>query len=177
MVSIQMSHPTHLLEFTSDITEELSLEEHLGKIRSCIQCGECSAGCPSGNYTALRTRNVIRKALFGVKSVIEDPDIWLCSTCFTCLERCPRTIPVTEIILRLRTMAVRQGHLIDPLKNIIHNLRLKGHAVPIDPKWSELRTKLGLPPLPPTVAQFPEGLEEIYDILAAIRFEGRIPYR
>ena len=172
-----MSQKLGLLEFNTDIVDVLSIEESLSKIRACIQCGACSAGCPSGNYTALRTRNVIRKALFGVQSVLEDPDIWLCSTCFNCYEHCPRTIPVTEIILSLRRMAVMQGHLPDPLKGVIHNLMQKGHAVPIDPKWSQLRDRLGLDPIPPTVEKYPEALVEIYDILAAIRFNARVPHR
>ncbi|WP_457558923.1 CoB--CoM heterodisulfide reductase subunit C [Candidatus Harpocratesius sp.] len=172
-----MPHYSQLLNFSTDIVDEISIEENLGKIRACISCGECTAACPSGNFTALRTRDVIRKALFGIHKVLEDPDIWLCSTCFTCLERCPRTIPVTEIILKLRQMAVKEGYLIDPLKVVINNLILKGHAVPLDTKWSILRDKLGLDPIPPTIAKFPEALNEISIILSEIRFTTRIPFR
>ena len=117
------------------------------------------------------------KHCLGYKFVLEDPDIWLCSTCFNCYEHCPRTIPVTEIILSLRRMAVTQGHLPDPLKGVIHNLMQKGHTVPIDPKWSQLRARLDLEPMPPTVEKYPKALDEIYDILAAIRFNARVPHR
>lgn len=172
-----MSAYSNLIHFSTDLVDEIALDDDLAKIKACISCGQCSASCPSGSFTALRTRAVIRKALFGIHKVLEDPDIWLCSTCFNCLEHCPRTIPVTEIILKLRQMAVRQGHLIDPLKGVINNLIHKGHAVPIDPKWSQLRSKLGLEPIPPTVAKFPSAMEEITEIISEIRFTRRIPFR
>ncbi|MHA1777801.1 MAG: CoB--CoM heterodisulfide reductase subunit C [Promethearchaeia archaeon] len=172
-----MAPYSNLIQFNTNLVDEIALDDDLAKIKACISCGQCSASCPSGSFTALRTRAVIRKALFGVHKVLEDPDIWLCSTCFNCLEHCPRTIPVTEIILKLRQMAVRQGHLIDPLKGVINNLIHKGHAVPLDSKWSQLRLKLGLDALPPTISKYPEVMKEITDILSAIRFTTRIPFR
>ena len=169
-----------LIKYSSEYSDELSVDEELKKIRSCIQCGMCTSVCPSGNFTALVTRKVMRKALAGVHSVLSDPDIWYCSTCFNCYERCPRTIPVTNVILKLRNMAVREGYLPDALKNVIKNLANTGHAVPLgDPEgtWAKLREFHKLDKVPPTVHSFPEALDELFTLLDKIRFNARISYR
>jgi len=166
--------------FNTEIVDEITITEDFKAIRACIQCGNCSAVCASGEFTALRTRNVIRKALLGLESVLSDPDIWHCSTCFNCLEVCPRTIPVTEIILNLRNIAVRKGYMPEALKGVIKNLVQHGHAVPLgadDGTWAKLRAYHGLDQIPPTVRAFPEELDEIYTLMNKIRFNGRIPYR
>lgn len=171
---------TKLITFNTEIVDELALTESFKAIRACIQCGNCSAVCASGEFTALRTRNVIRKALLGLESVLSDPDIWHCSTCFNCLEVCPRNIPVTEIILNLRNIAVRKGYMPEALKGVIKNLVQHGHAVPLgadDSTWARLRTYHGLETIPPTVRGNPNELDEIYTLLNKIRFNGRIPYR
>ncbi len=175
-----MGRNTNLIQFNQDILNELCIDESLRKIRACIQCGECSAGCPSGNWTAMKTRRIMRKALVGLESVLSDNDIWLCSTCFDCYERCPRTIPVTEVILKLRNMAVREGHIPEALKGVIKNLVQTGHAVPLggaESNWAKLRVRMDLPPVPPTIHSHPEALDELFTLINEIKFNGRIPYK
>ena len=75
------------------------VEAGASRIRTCIQCGTCSAVCPSGQRTAFRTRETIRKALLGLKNeVLASSDLWLCTTCYACLERCPRQIKGRAIL-------------------------------------------------------------------------------
>ena len=74
-----------------------------------IRCGTCHAVCPAGKLTSLNTRKIMRKTILGITSILEAPDIWYCTTCFNCYENCPRNIPVTEVLLKLRNIAVREG--------------------------------------------------------------------
>ena len=114
--------------FSPQYINEIVLDEDFKQLRACIQCGECSAACPSGNWTPIRTRRIMRRAITGVEDVLSDPEIWMCSTCFNCFERCPRDIPVTDVILKLRNIAVREGYLPDALKGVINNLiELRGN--------------------------------------------------
>ena len=99
-----------ITEIKNNLVEEL-VNEGCKEIMSCMQCGMCTGGCPSGRRNALRTRKIIRLALLGLDEVLEDEDIWFCSTCYTCFERCPRQVPTTDIILKLRNLAVREGHI------------------------------------------------------------------
>jgi heterodisulfide reductase subunit C len=138
-------------------------------IRACINCGTCSGSCPSGRRTALRTRSLIRRALMGDKSVLSDINLWFCSTCYTCYERCPRAIPITDIIIKLRNIAVEQGDILDSHYDLCESFYETGHGVPVKgvdhQKWRELRESLGLPSLPPTVHSFPKELEECQKLM------------
>ena len=147
----------------------------LEKIRACINCGTCTGGCPSGRRTAYRTRSAIRKALTGDESVLKDIDIWLCSTCYYCYERCPRNIPVTDMIIKLRNIAVEEGYILDAHFGLATNIFLKtGHGVPANgeanKKWRDLRESYGLPPLPPTVHSHPEAVKECQELLKSVGF-------
>jgi heterodisulfide reductase subunit C len=147
----------------------------LEEIRACINCGTCTGGCPSGRRTAYRTRSAIRRALTGDETVLSDIDIWFCSTCYTCYERCPRGIPVTDMIIKLRNIAVAEGNILDAHFGLANNVFLKtGHGVPANgeanQKWRDLRESYGLPPLPPTVHSYPEAVKECQDLLKSVGF-------
>lgn len=147
----------------------------LEKIRACINCGTCTGGCPSGRRTAYRTRSAIRKALTGDESVLEDIDIWLCSTCYYCYERCPRNIPVTDMIIKLRNIAVEEGNILDSHFGLATKIFMTtGHGVPANgeanKKWQDLRESYGLPPLPPTVHMHPEAVKEVQELLKSVGF-------
>lgn len=152
------------------------IDAGLEKIRACINCGTCTGSCPSGRRTAIRTRSVIRKALTGDESVLKDIDIWLCSTCYYCYERCPRDIPVTDIIIKLRNIAVEEGYILDSHFSLASDIFYEtGHGVPAnDPeghkKWRDLRESYGLPPLPPTVHSYPEAVEECQTLMKEVGF-------
>ena len=148
----------------------------LEQIRACINCGTCSGSCPSGRRTAMRTRSAIRRALIGDESVLSDISIWFCSTCYTCYERCPRNIPITDIIIKLRNIAVEEGHLLDYHLDLSELFYETGHGVPVNApahqNWRDLRESLGLPSLPPTIHSYPKGLEELQTLLKLNGFRG-----
>lgn len=151
----------------------------LDRIRACIQCGTCTGSCPSGRRTAYRTRQLLRKALLGLREeVLSDPGLWLCTTCGTCTERCPRKIDVTEAILFLRNLSCQAGYMRPEHKGVSHKLIETGHAVPIDDKrWSKMREDLGLPSLPPTVHSHPKAVKEIQHIIKKTGFDKLVGYK
>jgi len=160
---------------TSSKIAKKFVDAGLEKLRACINCGTCTGGCPSGRRTAYRTRSAIRRALTGDESVLEDIDIWLCSTCYYCYERCPRNIPVTDMILKLRNIAVAEGHILDPHFGLANKVFYEtGHGVPANgeanKKWQDFRESFGLPPLPPTVHSYPEAVKECQDLMKSIGF-------
>lgn len=44
-----------------------------------------------------------------VDEVLRSTTMWLCSLCYQCQVRCPRGIPLTETITRLKEMAFERG--------------------------------------------------------------------
>lgn len=161
---------------TSSKIAQRFVDAGLEKIRACINCGTCTGSCPSGRRTAYRTRSAIRKALTGDESVLSDIDIWLCSTCYYCYERCPRDIPVTDMIIKLRNIAVEEGYILDSHFTLASDIfYATGHGVPAnDPEahkqWRALRESYGLPALPPTVHSYPKAVEECQTLMNEVGF-------
>jgi len=84
--------------------EELSGENLFG----CYQCGTCSAGCPFIDDMDLAPDEVIRYVVLDRQEVLNSKTIWLCASCFTCAERCPRDINITKIMEALRQIILRK---------------------------------------------------------------------
>lgn len=147
------------------------------KINLCIQCGTCTASCPSGRRTAFRTRQLIRRALLGFRDdVLSSKDLWLCTTCYTCLERCPRGVDPTDVILAIRTMAVKAGHMLDRHKLVAGFVLKSGHAVPINDSNRKLRKDLGLTEVPPTTHMYKEALSEVQKIVKKTGFDKLVEF-
>lgn len=158
------------------LVNEIAEDELYERFRSCYQCGTCSGGCPSGRRTAMRTRELIREAMVGLDDELLTSDLlWLCSTCYTCYERCPRDVPSTDIILKLRNIAAHRGFMLGPHIAVAKFVLNTGHGVPIDnERGSNLRKCLKLAPIPPTVHSFPEAVEEVKTILHETKFDELI---
>lgn len=151
------------------------VEAGADRIRTCIQCGTCSSVCPSGRGTAFRTREIMRKALLGLKDeVLSSPDLWLCATCLTCLERCPRQIKVTDAIIIMRNMAVEEGYMLPQHRKTSQKLLETGHAVPLDDANRQLRKELGLKEIPPTVHSNEKALSDVKKIMERTGFKKLI---
>jgi len=85
------------------------------KMLSCIQCGTCTASCPAAPAMDLSPRRMWRMVQLGMtEEVLRSKSIWLCSLCYTCHVRCPRGIPLTETITRLKELAIERGIVSSP---------------------------------------------------------------
>ena len=137
----------------------------------CFQCGTCTAGCPSGRRTSYRVRKLVRMAQLDIKDeIINSEELWMCSTCYTSVERCPRRVPIGDVGIALRNMAVAEGHIKAPHKKTATNLYTMGHSVPINDEIKNMRKSLGLPELPPTVLANQKAYEDLKVILDAAGF-------
>ena len=70
----------------------------------CFQCGLCDAVCPWNRVRQFSIRKIIREATFGLTE-IEGEDIWRCTTCGRCPQRCPRGVKQIEVGVSLRRVA------------------------------------------------------------------------
>ena len=139
--------------------------------KMCFQCGTCIAGCPSGKNTAYRTRKLMRMAQLGLKDmIINSEDLWQCTTCYTCEERCPRGVPIVDVVIALRNIAVANGKMYDAHKKTADNLVKFGHTVSINDKVKAQRAELGLPEVPPTVLANEKAKADLDAIFEATGF-------
>jgi heterodisulfide reductase subunit C2 len=138
----------------------------------CYQCGTCTASCPSGRKTSFRTRQIIRKAQLGLRDeVLKSDELWMCTTCYSCVERCPRDVEIVDIILLMRNMAVHQGIMAEAHKKIGASLMKIGATVPFGEDMKQMRAKMGLPANPPTTVGNPKAQEEMVKIMKKTGFD------
>ncbi len=79
-------------------------------LKSCYQCGNCTAGCAFSHNFDIPVHQVMRLVQLGHKErVLSCRSIWLCATCQACTTRCPNTIEVATVMDVLRHMARREG--------------------------------------------------------------------
>jgi heterodisulfide reductase subunit C len=89
-------------EFASTLTPAAE------KLKTCIQCGTCTASCASAYAMDYTPRQLWHMARLGLQDeVLNSRTLWLCSTCFSCTLRCPREIPLTETIGTLKRLAIQ----------------------------------------------------------------------
>ncbi|MDG6218764.1 MAG: 4Fe-4S dicluster domain-containing protein [Candidatus Thermoplasmatota archaeon] len=74
----------------------------------CYQCGTCSAGCPFIEDMDLGPDEVIRYIVLDKPEVLNAKSIWICASCFTCAERCPRDLNITKIMEAARQIILRR---------------------------------------------------------------------
>jgi heterodisulfide reductase subunit C len=77
---------------------------------TCIQCGTCGGSCPSGADMDHTPRQLFAMINAGLKDdVLRSNTPWFCVSCYYCTVRCPKEIPITEIMYTLKRRAVKDG--------------------------------------------------------------------
>ena len=116
-------------------------------IHRCFSCGTCTAGCPVREVTdRYNPRKIIRMALLGMKQeVLSSQFIWLCSSCYTCFERCPQDVRIPELMNAIKNIAVREGHLPAAMKLQIDLLASSGRLLEVTEFEEDRRKELQLP--------------------------------
>ncbi|RLG23690.1 CoB--CoM heterodisulfide reductase subunit C [Methanosarcinales archaeon] len=152
------------------------LKDVSSELLTCMQCGTCSGSCPSGRYTSMVTRKIVRMARVN-KKILHDKNLWMCTTCYTCQERCPRQIKITDAILAIRTITVHNGCILPEHRKVSQLVLQYGHAVPINDTVKQKRKKLGIEALPETVHKYPDALLDVQTILKSCKFDELVAER
>ena len=122
------------------------------KIVKCVQCGKCSASCPAGRNSRLLTRKIIMEAKSGI-DVIGREELWFCTTCFVCFERCPKDVNTVDAIIELRNRAVMEGKFPEVHVGAIEGIYDTGSGLPLSPDGIRDRSMLGLEKEPEDIAR------------------------
>ena len=95
------------------MSEHLNVEEILRisgvDLRKCMKCGKCSATCPAYDemeYHPHQFVSLVRKGR--IEELMASKSIYLCLSCFACIERCPRNVEPAKLIEAVRLAMVRQ---------------------------------------------------------------------
>ncbi len=79
-------------------------------VKMCMQCGVCSGSCPLGPYWEHPPQEIFMLIRAGKREeVLKSSSMWMCTSCYNCIARCPRELPITHIMHGLATYAERLG--------------------------------------------------------------------
>jgi heterodisulfide reductase subunit C len=117
------------------------------RVKSCFACGTCTASCPIREIDdRYNPRKIIRMVLLGLKDEVLASDfIWLCSSCYSCFERCPQNVKITDLMTALKNLAVAEGHLPPVFKLQADLLKENGRLYEIEEFDNKKREKMELP--------------------------------
>ena len=94
------------LETVSPFTEIIQEIKEAGgeAFKFCYQCGKCDVVCPWSRVSNFSIRKIIRQAALGLPE-IELDDLWRCTTCGACPQRCPRGVEQIDVGVAIRRIA------------------------------------------------------------------------
>lgn len=79
------------------------------KLLTCIQCGTCTASCPTAYAMDYTPRQLWRLVQVGLRDeALHSRTFWLCTNCYSCTVRCPRGIALTETMAALKRLAIAE---------------------------------------------------------------------
>jgi Fe-S oxidoreductase len=95
----------------------------------CYQCGICDTVCPWNKVSSFSIRKIMNQSNYGLFEVEED-DIWKCTTCGKCVQRCPRGVNQIEVGVALRRIATEYQvfpQSVKPVRTIVGGLVAEGN--------------------------------------------------
>jgi len=99
--------PSYDTSFAQEVFQNVDYGE---EIKMCMQCGVCSASCPLAFHMDYSPRKIFAMIRAGKREeVLSSRAILLCTSCYTCKVRCPRGIPVIDVMHGLAHYALKQG--------------------------------------------------------------------
>jgi heterodisulfide reductase subunit C len=145
-----------------DFVKELARQPGGEIISACFACRSCVAGCPiSAINREFSPAKIIRMVLYGLKEeILKNDFIWLCSTCYTCQERCPQGVRITELMTLLKNMAVKEGYAPAGIWTQMKLVKGEGRIYPIDDFDNKKRDKAGLPRLSTSCGEIKELFQQ-----------------
>lgn len=152
----------------------------------CMQCGLCVTTCPAYELMELTPREMFKWIHAGeAKKVLSANTPWLCTSCYLCTVRCPRGIPIVDVMGSLKYMlggrmggtgvpllsevffqsALKRGRVYEAMMTNNYFMFQGPASIPIALKQVDVGIQMmlhrRLPLLPPPKIKGIEGLQKI----------------
>ena len=98
-------------KYRNDFLKEVEANVEEGNwVKMCMQCGVCAGSCPLGPHWQHSPQKIFMMIRAGKRDeVLRSDSMWMCTSCYNCVVRCPRKLPITQIMHGLATYANRLG--------------------------------------------------------------------
>lgn len=92
------------------LLEDVRMREGM---KACMNCGVCTAVCPSAEFYAYDPRQIVSTVQTqdddAIEQLLRSETIWYCGECMSCRPRCPRDNTPGYVIQALRTLSQKLG--------------------------------------------------------------------
>ena len=107
MTAKQQTVPKYKNDFLREVAECV---EDGQWVKMCMQCGVCAGSCPFGPHWQYSPQKIFMMIRAGKREeVLSSDSMWMCTSCYNCIVRCPRKLPITHIMHGLAHYAHRLG--------------------------------------------------------------------
>lgn len=139
-------------------------------VKYCYQCGKCDTVCPWNRVRKFSMRKLIREATFGLTE-IDQEEMWRCTTCGRCPQKCPRDVKQIDDMVALRRIATGYNVFpaaVKPARAAGGNLMTVGNPLGEErEKRADWAEGLG-------VKAFAEGTEYLYFADCYVAYDRRL---
>ena len=140
-------------KYTNNFLKEVEKNVEEGQwVKMCMQCVVCSGSCPLGPHWDHPPQELFMMIRANKREeVLGSSSMWMCTSCYNCIARCPRELPITHIMHGLARYAkvlgkVPEGQVTSEFGDMFwDNLMQKGRV-------NEMKLGLAL--------QFKDGISE-----------------
>ncbi len=102
---------TNIEQYRATFLKEVEAKVEEGHwVKMCMQCGVCAGSCPLGPHWEHSPQKIFGMIRAGKREEVLSSDaMWMCTSCYNCIVRCPRELPITHIMHGLAHYASRLG--------------------------------------------------------------------
>jgi heterodisulfide reductase subunit D len=145
-----------------------------GLIRRCIQCGTCSASCPTAYAMDYTPRHLWRLVNLGLmEEVLNSRTFWLCTVCKSCQVRCPRGIDIMDAMVALKEWATREHIRVPEMLEVLGDTVTDRYNISGDDNVTRLIWSENLPDPPLGVSPPRRTAEVVYFVGCVSSFYPR----
>lgn len=99
------------VKYDLTFAREIYSLENGSYIKQCMQCGMCAISCATRDIMDYSPRRLFNLIKLGKKDeVLKSNTFWYCTSCCTCKARCPRGIPLVDVMHDLKRYAIKNGY-------------------------------------------------------------------
>jgi heterodisulfide reductase subunit C2 len=93
-----------------DLADDLVTDLAAVNVLACLQCRKCSSGCPVAARVDIKPHELVRLVQLGQRSeVLSSRMVWECTSCQTCITRCPQKVDIAAMNDELRRISLAEG--------------------------------------------------------------------
>jgi len=129
----RMLGPRAITEYPTEAMDWVTSLDGGESLRHCYQCGKCVPVCLVNHVGDYGPRKLNAKVIRGNK-LVDDPDLWLCTTCGNCYRVCPKEVNPIQFMPAIREQAVLDGNIPDELSDVFRNLQRSGNPMGESPR-------------------------------------------